>query len=159
MLFLIACGALFAGVSAQIDLRPYNLSAAIMFVNNDLNNDGFLTAHEFDQVFVVYDFNDDKIIERHEYVCYITRANPLMGHLAQALYDEYDNNNDHKLEVADYDAFYKKMDEDGDNIVTDLEFVRYWEALFLKTEAYSLKGQSHATHTDKYCLNHGHAHG
>lgn len=36
-----------------------------------------------------------------------------MGHLAQALYDEYDNNNDHKLEVADYDAFYKKMDEDG----------------------------------------------
>ncbi|XP_064617068.1 uncharacterized protein LOC135481066 [Liolophura sinensis] len=159
MLLLVTLAAAFAAASAQIDLRPYNLTASIMFVTNDLNNDNQLTQTEFDHVFEIYDFNKDKIIERHEYVCYITKSNSFMGNLAQSLYDEYDMDHDHRLERHDFDNFFNRMDEDNDDVVSALEFVRFWEVLFASKENFSMHGQKHPQHNDKYCLSHGHAHG
>lgn len=38
-------------------VQPYNLTAAVMFVTEDLNNDGVMTVTEIDTIFDKYDTN------------------------------------------------------------------------------------------------------
>ncbi|XP_064607762.1 uncharacterized protein LOC135472269 [Liolophura sinensis] len=155
-IFILACLAGGSTAVLSVDLRPYNITAGYMFVINDKNEDAILSLAEFEAPFNVYDFNGDKKIERHEYVCMIRASNENLVHVSHAIYDYYDLDHDSKLEKHDFAAFYKKMDKDENGEVSYHEFVVYWTQLLKDTEHHSLHGNPHPLHEDKYCEKHGH---
>ena len=50
---------------------------------------------------------------RQEYTSYICDHNPALYQLSHYLYDEYDVNGDHHLELVDYEGFHALMDVDS----------------------------------------------
>ncbi|XP_060606601.1 uncharacterized protein LOC132758912 [Ruditapes philippinarum] len=138
LLVFVAC-IICGGVSAldMTKLQPYNLTAAIMFLQEDLNQDGQMTVAEIDAVFDKYDTNGDGRESRHEYTMMICSADPDLYQISHYLYDDYDVNNDHHLEQTDYEGWHKKIDDsgDGNGVVTQEEFVNYWVKMLEGIEA------------------------
>ena len=58
-------------------------------------------------------FLGDGRVSRHEYTVHITATNPELHDFAHVLYDDYDMNNDHHLDKPDYDAYFAKLDSNG----------------------------------------------
>ncbi|KAL4219593.1 ATP-dependent DNA helicase Q4 [Mactra antiquata] len=150
MIFLtiVAFCALYSSVSAvnMTAVQPYNLTATLMFIQEDLDGDGVMSVAEIDAVFDKYDKNGDGRESRNEYTTMLCEANPALYQLSHYLYDEYDVNGDHHLEKLDYEGFHAKMDADGDGLVTEVEFVTYWIAMFERIEtqeAQHVHGNSH----------------
>ncbi|KAK3756839.1 hypothetical protein RRG08_048885 [Elysia crispata] len=113
-----------------INLKPYNETAHMMFVESDFNNDGAFSRNELDMVFKGYDTNGDGRVTRHEYTSYVDLHTPTLHDLSHALYDIYDSDNDHHLDKHDYDMLFSIMDADSDGIVQEMEFTIYWTALY-----------------------------
>ncbi|KAH3791480.1 uncharacterized protein LOC127840110 [Dreissena polymorpha] len=115
-------------------LRPYDLTAELMFIFEDIDQNGIMTVFEFETVFDRYDSNVDGRLTRSEYTTYICKSDPVQYELSHYLFDEYDVDGDHFLDYHDYDNFYNKMDTSADGLVVKTEFVNYWVLLFQKYE-------------------------
>ncbi|XP_045208931.1 uncharacterized protein LOC123560836 [Mercenaria mercenaria] len=133
LIVFVVC-ALCGGASAvdMSKVQPYNLTAAVMFLQEDLNQDGIMTIAEIDSVFDKYDTNGDGRESRHEYTTMICTADPDLFQLSHYLFDDYDVNGDHHLEQSDFEAWHAKIDATGDSngSVNQDEFVNYWVKLF-----------------------------
>ncbi|XP_052222728.1 uncharacterized protein LOC127838780 isoform X1 [Dreissena polymorpha] len=127
-------------------LKPYNLTAELMFLTEDLNQDGIMTIAEIDAVFDKYDANGDGRETRNEYTMYICGTDPDLYQLSHYLYDDYDVDGDHHLDKHDYEAFHLKMDSNADGQVDKTEFVVYWVHLFEKYEGMGVHGQGGHCH-------------
>lgn len=132
-LFLV-CALFGVAFSVQVDFRPYDQSALLLFQGSDADHDGIFSRQELDNEFVKYDANGDGRVSRHEYTEYVTLSTPSLHEFSHALYDDYDVSGDHHLDKHDYDMYYAKLDADGDGSVTQDEFVNYWVDLFIRTE-------------------------
>ncbi|KAL4219594.1 ATP-dependent DNA helicase Q4 [Mactra antiquata] len=147
-LLIVAVCTLFSSTIA-VDMsavQPYDLTATLMFLQEDTDSDGYLTVAEIDAVFAKYDQNGDGRVSRREYTTMLCDANPALYQISHYLFDAYDVNHDHHLEVEDYEGFHAKMEVDGDGLVSQQEFVTYWVALFedIETqEAQHVHGNSH----------------
>ncbi|KAL8615251.1 hypothetical protein ACOMHN_050292 [Nucella lapillus] len=97
-----------------------------MFLDADTDNDGVLQRAELLGVFNRYDANNDGRVSRHEYVLYQESHDTELTNLAHFLFDQYDVDGDHKLEAHDYESFYRLIDNDGDDSVSEAEFTSYW---------------------------------
>nr|KAG5707307.1 hypothetical protein BaRGS_000081 [Batillaria attramentaria] len=97
-----------------------------MFLDADADNDTVLHKDELVAVFTKYDANNDGRVSRHEYSNYLQAHEPELVTLGHFLYDEYDADGDHHLEQHDFDIFYQKMDLDGDDSVSEVDFRNYW---------------------------------
>jgi len=115
-----------AWASAQLDLKPYNRTASIMFTISDANRDGILTLTEIDSNFQTYDRDNDGKISRYEYTSHVDQNSPSLHAFSHGLYDIYDVDNDDVLELHDFESFFKLMDANGDGAVVEPEYVRYW---------------------------------
>merc|ERR1712179_24995 len=141
LVFLSAC---FVACHCRIDsLLPYNLTASLMFLAEDLNQDGVITIEELEAEFDQYDTNNNGMVSRHEYTEYICHAEPILYNLARYLYDDYDMDGDHHLRKTDYDAFFHRLDKDDDDLVTPAEYIELWEGLFVKYEYVEVHSQTH----------------
>ncbi|XP_045166883.2 uncharacterized protein LOC123530204 [Mercenaria mercenaria] len=118
----------------SLQLKPYNETAIIMFLGNDLNRDGHIDRSEINATFSLYDKNSDGYETRYEYTEYICGTSPALYQLSHYLFDEYDFNGDHILEEYDYEVLYDQMDKDKDGLITPGEFIDYWERVFPKYE-------------------------
>ncbi|XP_059162565.1 uncharacterized protein LOC131945947 isoform X3 [Physella acuta] len=119
---------------AQVDLKPYNLTATALFLNIDTNQNGEITLQEIDASFRGYDANHNGRVSRQEYTSYVDAHQPELHPLSHALYDIYDVDSDDQLDLHDFENFHKLMDGDGSGIVSHFEFVRYWSILFTDLE-------------------------
>ncbi|XP_076439234.1 uncharacterized protein LOC143278087 [Babylonia areolata] len=108
--------------------------AHLMFLDADTDQDGTLHRAEMVAVFDRYDQDGDGRVTRHEYVQYQESHDPELVTLAHFLFDEYDVDNDHKLEAHDYESFYRLLDNDGDDNVSEAEFTNYWTVLLQSLE-------------------------
>ncbi|XP_052790949.1 uncharacterized protein LOC128224899 [Mya arenaria] len=138
----------FVGICHGLDmsrLQPYNFTAEIMFIVEDLDQDGIMTVAEIDTVFAQYDTNGDGKESRHEYTAFICAADPALYQISHYLYDAYDVNGDHKLDLVDYEGFHNNMDSNNDGLLNMEEFVAYWVALLTSIESVGnhQHGQSH----------------
>ncbi|XP_045208941.1 uncharacterized protein LOC123560848 [Mercenaria mercenaria] len=137
------------GGASAVDMskvQPYNLTAAIMFVQEDTNQDGIMTVAEIDAVFDKYDTNKDGRESRQEYTTMLCESDPDLFQLSHYLFDDYDVDHDHHLEQHDFEAWHAKIDGggDGDGVVTQDEFVNYWVKLFTYIEGQvPVHGHSH----------------
>ncbi|XP_061184809.1 uncharacterized protein LOC133192817 [Saccostrea echinata] len=131
-------------LAVQVDFRPYDHSAELLFNGSDFNHDHIFSREELEQEFQKYDANGDGRVSRHEYTTYVTTTTPELHDFAHALYDDYDVSGDHHLDHHDYDMYYAKLDADSDGQVTRPEFVDYWVKLFIATE--HLHGHGHSGH-------------
>ncbi|XP_064617096.1 uncharacterized protein LOC135481094 [Liolophura sinensis] len=122
-----------------------------MFKAEDHNGDGVLSRNETVGSFVKFDFNRDGRIERLEYACYQYNVHPDLGNFAHALFDEYDTDNDHHLDMHDIESLSYRMDTNNDGNVVESEFVAFWVQLFKKYENYHLHGAHHPKHEPKAC--------
>ncbi|XP_059151935.1 calcium-binding protein 1-like [Physella acuta] len=113
----------------QQNLYPYDQTALAMFKEMDIGGNGVFERYELDIVFREYDSNNDGRVTRHEYTLYIDTHNPELHKISHQLYDIYDVDGDHHLDMHDYDNFYTLMEGDGDGVVSQDEFVRYWTVL------------------------------
>ncbi|XP_069121385.1 uncharacterized protein [Argopecten irradians] len=88
------------------------------------------TAHfskvELHDFFVFADTNKDGTITRHEYVTAATKDAPDLFEFSHGLFDNFDANGDHHLDLQDTTALYNRMDTDGDGFITKTEFYAYW---------------------------------
>ncbi|GFO18159.1 calcium binding protein 2 [Plakobranchus ocellatus] len=109
-------------LTLAIDLKPYNETAHMMFIESDQDSDGIFTRDEMDIVFKGYDINGDGRVTRHEYTSYVDLHTPTLHALSHALYDIYDSDKDHHLDHHDYDNLFAMMDKDNDGIVQEMEF-------------------------------------
>lgn len=71
-----------------------------------------------------YDTNRDGRVSRHEYTEYTNLHTPTLYALSHALYDIYDVDNDHHLDLHDFENFFRLLDSNADNMVNEDEFVR-----------------------------------
>ncbi|KAL3871812.1 hypothetical protein ACJMK2_039784 [Sinanodonta woodiana] len=123
-----------------LNLRPYNVTALSMFVNNDLNHDGYFTLDEVHLTFALCDSNHDGRVSRHEYMSYVDLHTPTLHDLSHALYDDYDVDHDNHLDEHDFQNFFNLMDTDKDHRVSALEWEQYWVNQFIKYEHLHLHG-------------------
>ncbi|XP_046582708.1 uncharacterized protein LOC124290063 [Haliotis rubra] len=120
---------LLLGVSlslADVNLRPYNVTAQNLFDNNDLDKDKEFSLAELKFSFQGYDSDFDGVVSREEYTTYTTHQNPALFILTHALYDIYDSDKDGVLTEYDYDQLYKLWDANENNVVSEPEFVHWW---------------------------------
>ncbi|XP_041368676.1 uncharacterized protein LOC121383013 [Gigantopelta aegis] len=110
----------------KISLRPYDQYAKHMFVTYDSNGDSIFSQLELQQSFRYYDTNGDQRVTRKEYTEYGNHILPELHELTHALYSLYDMDNDHILDLWDYEHLYKLIDSDEDGQVTEAEFVHFW---------------------------------
>ncbi|CAG5136640.1 unnamed protein product [Candidula unifasciata] len=115
--------------SQGLDLKPYNVTAAALFYVSDANKDGILTLSEVDSNFRSYDRDDDGRISRYEYTSHVDANSPQLHAFSHGLYDIYDVDSDDFLDAHDYESFFKLMDSDENDVVTQHEYVRYWIVL------------------------------
>ncbi|CAL1543420.1 unnamed protein product [Lymnaea stagnalis] len=126
---LYALVLLLPGVTYGINLKPYNLTAAALFLNIDLDVSGDIDRPELDLNFKTYDTNNNGRVSRQEYTNYVNSHTPSLVPLHDAFYDIYDVDGDHQLDHHDFDNFFSLMDSTSDGIVSYFEFVRYWTIL------------------------------
>ncbi|XP_064616931.1 uncharacterized protein LOC135480930 [Liolophura sinensis] len=122
-----------------------------MFTQEDRNHDGLLSTNETIEAFFKFDFNGDSRIQRNEYTCFQISDHPEIGNFANAVFDEYDHNNDSMLEDSDLLHFYHSMDINGDSLVEKQEFVDSWIKIFKRHEHYLLHGHVHPEHNPHAC--------
>ncbi|XP_059162791.1 uncharacterized protein LOC131946158 [Physella acuta] len=119
---------------AQLNLKPYNETAASLFRQTDTNMDHNVDKAELHASFMGYDTDGDGRITRHEYTSYVDTHVPALSPLSHALYDIYDVDGDHHLDEHDFVNFFSLIDGNGNGIVSEAEFIRYWEILFTDLE-------------------------
>jgi len=127
-----------------LDLKPYNFTAQMMFHAEDVNADNCLTRLELESLFLKYDANGNGRESRHEYTEFVCATTPTLYNLAHYLFDEYDSDGDHSLDIHDYDALYVKMNPDGDGCIDEQEFIDYWTVIFTRYETIDQHSQTHA---------------
>merc|ERR1712179_389092 len=120
-----------------------------LFNTADLNNDGSVTKLEMVQQHYNYDINGNGKVSRHEYTEYICRTEPEIYDLSHYLYDMYDFNHDHVIDIPDYDIYFAKMDTNGDGIADYTEYSTAGRQAYLDYAASS--GLHHEIHA------HGHS--
>ncbi|XP_059162793.1 uncharacterized protein LOC131946160 [Physella acuta] len=121
-------------MAQNVNLKPYNVTAAVLFLQVDTNMNNNVDKTELHASFLSYDTDGDGRITRHEYTTYVDAHSPALHPLSHALYDIYDVDGDHHLDEHDFDNFYGLMDTDNNGIVSDDEFIKYWEILFVDLE-------------------------
>ncbi|CAL1537172.1 unnamed protein product [Lymnaea stagnalis] len=126
--FLVCLSAL---TWAEINLKPYDVTAGVMFKAVDVNQDGLVSRNELDLAFKVYDSNGDGRVSRLEYLRYLLQMvpDPTLNRLFQATYDIIDVDSDSILDKHDFDNFFSLIDSNSDNQIDLAEYVRYWSVL------------------------------
>ncbi|CAL1543421.1 unnamed protein product [Lymnaea stagnalis] len=131
-------------LAQQVNLKPYNLTATVMFLDVDTNVDGQITKQEIDASFRIYDTNHNNRVSRQEYINHIDANTPSLHPLSQALYDIYDVDSDDQLDQHDFENLLALMDGDASGSVSHFEFVRYWSILFTDLEHLHTKRRDEA---------------
>ncbi|XP_046560733.1 uncharacterized protein LOC124269749 [Haliotis rubra] len=111
---------------AQIDLRPYNTTAKMLFDANDIDKDLQISSQEIEYSFRHYDSNFDGVISREEYTTYATHADPAMFVLTHALYDIFDSDKNGVLTEYDFIELFKLWDANENGVVSQQEFIHWW---------------------------------
>ena len=65
-------------------------------------------------------FSGDGRESRREYTQMICDSNPAIYQLSHYLYDDFDVNGDHHLDIEDYEGFFANMDEDGTRVFSSI---------------------------------------
>ncbi|XP_033762861.1 polcalcin Cup a 4-like isoform X2 [Pecten maximus] len=92
-----------------------------------------ITRTEIESSFTKYDENGDGRVSRVEYMDFVDRYTPHLHALGQELYNDYDINKDHHIDLNDFEAYFTKLDTSGDGRVSKDEFVSYWVKVMVAT--------------------------
>ncbi|XP_021361465.1 calmodulin-like protein 5 [Mizuhopecten yessoensis] len=87
--------------------------ATELFTATDLNRDQEITRVEIERSFAKYDENGDGRVSRAEYMDFVDRYTPDLHALGQELYNDYDINKDHHIDITDFEAYFTILDTSG----------------------------------------------
>ncbi|XP_069122029.1 uncharacterized protein [Argopecten irradians] len=114
-------------------VSDFTQMATELFTTTDLNGDLEVSRTEIESSFTKYDENGDGRVSRVEFMDFVDRYTPDLHDLGRELYIDYDSNQDHHIDLADFEAYFNKLDTSGDGRVTKDEFVNYWSKLMAAT--------------------------
>ncbi|KAL4218989.1 hypothetical protein ACF0H5_021574 [Mactra antiquata] len=106
--------------------------AVDLFHAADTNNDDQLTRAELDEIFLMFDRNNDSSVTPDEFVDDWMNVFHLGGLTeAQTLFTRADTNDDGYINIQDIPAIFAYFDEDGNGYVDISEFLTQWGDLSL----------------------------
>ncbi|BFZ04036.1 hypothetical protein BsWGS_07075 [Bradybaena similaris] len=115
---------------AQVTLRPSNEMSLELFHDVDRNSDGQVNRDEVDYFFLAFDFTGDGAISQHEFSQHIFTHYPDLSSYDSKLYSFFDFDNDKHLTHVDFDNLFSQIDSNGNGIVSQAEFLRYFNVIF-----------------------------
>ncbi|KAK7095656.1 uncharacterized protein [Littorina saxatilis] len=101
-----------------------------LFQDADRDHDGHLALAEMLFLFQAFDQNDDGRITRQEFLHHVRQTEPDMVQWYDKLYNTFDMDGDHNLDLHDYIHLYMETDPRNDNTVTEAAFIGYWTVLY-----------------------------
>ncbi|XP_059162549.1 uncharacterized protein LOC131945934 [Physella acuta] len=106
-----------------------------IFASFDTNNDTYLSYKENKDTFAKYDTNKDGTVTRDEYYKYVSSNKPC--DIPGYAFDIYDSNKDNKINHLDYEAIFKTVDADNDNMISQDELEGYAAKIFNSPKSYN----------------------